>query len=115
MDIRIGRAYEKPGKQDGTRILVDRIWPRGVSKDELKLEHWLKEVAPTDSLRKWFDHDQEKWSEFKSRYRNELKDGSDDLQTLRDCVANGRVTLIYGAKDEKHNQAIVLRDFLRGD
>ncbi len=115
MQIRIKRAYEKPGKQDGSRILVDRIWPRGVSKDEIELDHWLKAVAPSDSLRKWFDHDVEKWSEFDSRYRKELKEGSDDLQKLRDCVADGRVTLIYGAKDEAHNQAVVLRDFLRED
>ncbi len=115
MDILIRRAYEKPGKQDGNRILVDRIWPRGVSKDELKLNHWLKQVAPSDSLRKWFDHDAEKWSEFNSRYRKELNNGSDELQTLRACVADGRVTLIYGAKDEEHNQAVVLRDYLRED
>lgn len=115
MDIRIRRAYEKPGKQDGSRILVDRLWPRGVSKDELELDHWLKEVAPSNSLRKWFAHDADKWSEFNSRYRQELNKDSDELQKLRDCVADGRVTLVYGAKDEEHNQAVVLRDFLRED
>lgn len=86
MDIRIKRAYEKPGKQDGKRILVDRIWPRGVSRDALQFDHWLKEVAPSDSLRKWFDHDEKKWSEFNDRYRKELQDGSDALQILRDCA-----------------------------
>ncbi len=112
MDIRTRRAYEDMVENDGYRVLVDRIWPRGVTKNDLKLDDWCKDVAPSDDLRKWFDHDPDKWDEFQSRYRKEL-DGCDAVNDLIERVKAGRVTLIYGAKDEAHNNAVALRDYLR--
>ncbi len=106
------RAYDEPGQTDGQRILVDRVWPRGVSKEDLKLDDWLKEIAPSDDLRQWFDHDPDKWDEFRSRYAKELQDATDAVQELRDRLAEGRVTLVYGAKDEEHNNAVALKDWL---
>ncbi|HEY9039749.1 MAG TPA: DUF488 domain-containing protein [Roseovarius sp.] len=111
MDIRTRRAYEEMAENDGYRVLVDRIWPRGVSKEDLDLDEWCKEVAPSDELRKWFDHDPEKWDQFQRRYRNEL-DRNDSVKALIERVRDGRVTLIYGAKDETHNNAVALRDWL---
>ncbi len=112
MDIRTRRAYEDIAKNDGYRVLVDRIWPRGVSKEDLDLDDWCKDVAPSDDLRKWFGHDPEKWGEFQRRYRSELDDNG-AVKALLDKVRDGRVTLIYGAKDETHNNAMALRDYLR--
>ncbi|WP_324754406.1 DUF488 domain-containing protein [Roseovarius sp. Pro17] len=112
MDIRTRRAYEDMAENDGYRVLVDRLWPRGVAKDDLKLDDWCKNVAPSDDLRKWFDHDPDKWDEFQSRYRKEL-DSSDAVDDLIERVKAGRVTLIYGAKDEAHNNAVALREYLR--
>ncbi len=112
MDIRTRRAYDDMAENDGLRVLVDRIWPRGVSKEDLDLDDWCKAIAPSDELRKWFGHDPEKWGEFQRRYRNEL-DQNDAVEALVDKVRQGRVTLIYGAKDETHNNAIALRDYLR--
>ncbi len=113
MDIRTRRAYEAPGKDDGYRILVDRIWPRGVSKEDLALDDWNKTLAPSDDLRKWFDHDPDKWDEFQRRYRQELDDCTGPVNELLKHVRNGRVTLVFGAKDEDHNNAEALRDYLR--
>ncbi len=110
-EIRLKRAYEKPSKADGTRVLVDRIWPRGISKDDAAVDHWLKEVAPSTELRKWFGHDAERWEEFRRRYREELQDNS-ALDELRKIAESGTTTLVYGAKDEEHNQAVVLREIL---
>lgn len=116
MTIRIQRAYEDPDKDDGYRVLVDRIWPRGRSKDELALDDWQKELAPSTELRKWFGHDPERWKEFQKRYRSELN--SDEQQTrLADLLAAAAaakkdITLVYGAKDTEHNQAVVLRELL---
>ena len=110
MVIKIKRAYEKPDEGDGTRILVDRLWPRGLTKEKAKVDIWLKEIAPTTSLRKWFSHDPEKWDEFKKRYRSELKDNKEAVATLKDEIKKGPVTLIYGAKDEEHNEALLLKD-----
>lgn len=113
MDIKLKRAYEAPAQSDGMRILVDRLWPRGLSKARAAIDHWLKEVAPSNELRQWFGHDPEKWPEFRKRYRAELKDNP-ALAELRDLSRKGTVTLVYSAKDELHNQAVVLRQVLDG-
>src|SRR5690606_16787321 len=106
------RAYEKPSSDHGTRVLVDRLWPRGVRKEKARIDVWLKEVAPSTQLRKWFGHDPEKWPEFQKRYRAELK-GSAALAELRKLARQGHVTLVYGAKDKDHNDAVVLAKLLR--
>ena len=110
--IKIKRAYDKPDINDGVRILVDRLWPRGVNKEDLKLDYWLKGVAPSDELRKWFGHDPEKWTEFRRRYSAELEQNSEKLKPIRDAAEQGTVTLIYGAKDEEYNNAAALKTFL---
>lgn len=110
--IWLKRAYDAPGSSDGQRVLVDRIWPRGVSKEDLELDDWMKDLAPSDELRKWFDHDADKWETFKKRYAKEL-DGMDDaVKKMRSRVEEGRVTLIYAAKDENHNNAVALKEYL---
>jgi uncharacterized protein YeaO (DUF488 family) len=114
MSIRLKRAYEKPEAADGTRILVDRLWPRGLTKEKAAIDLWLKEVAPSTELRKWFAHDPKKWPGFRSRYRSELKHQSAPLQLIRRKAKAGVVTLIYGARDQEHNEAVVLKDFLAG-
>lgn len=111
--VRLKRAYDEPSKGDGYRILVDRLWPRGVRKDELKLDAWAKELAPSAELRVWFGHDPAKWSAFEKRYRAELaradaKHAVEEL--LNGARPNRTVTLIYGARDREHNEAVVLRD-----
>lgn len=106
------RVYEAAAESDGYRVLVDRLWPRGVSKEDAHLNDWIKEVAPTDELRKWFDHDPVKFPEFEKRYRSELKDKSDLLLQIRKKAMDNTVTLLYGAKDTEHNQAIVLQKLL---
>ena len=110
--VRLKRAYEPPADSDGARVLVDRLWPRGVSKAEAKLDLWLKEIAPSTELRKWFGHDPARWSEFQRRYRGELKQRPDEIAELQRLAERGPVTLIYSAHDERHNDAVVLRDFL---
>ena len=112
MQIRLKRAYEKPGSQDGCRILVDRVWPRGVSKEDAKIDLWLKEIAPSGELRRWFGHDPEKWTEFKKRYAAELKERPEAVDELRRRADQGRLTLVFGARDEKHNNAVALKEFL---
>ncbi len=113
-DVRIKRVYEEPAKSDGFRVLVDRIWPRGVSKEEADLDEWLKEVGPSTELRHWFGHDPVRFEEFAQRYRKELQD-SEALAELRAWVREHPVvTLVYGAKDTEHNQAVVLRQLLTG-
>nr|WP_276535753.1 DUF488 family protein [Mammaliicoccus lentus] len=111
----INRIYEDYDK-DNVRVLVDRVWPRGISKEKANLDHWIKEIAPTDSLRKWFGHDPKKFDSFKKKYKEELKSGEqkEALDQLKDIYKenNGNVVLLYGAKDEKHNQAVVLKEFL---
>lgn len=111
MGIFLKRAYEPPAASDKTRVLVDRIWPRGISKENSKIDLWLKDVAPSTELRKWFGHDPKKWNEFRKKYRAELKDNTavDELKAL---ARKGTITLIYAAKDEQHNHAIVLKGFL---
>lgn len=113
MDIRIRRAYDDPLRDDGYRVLVDRIWPRGVAKEDLDLDDWMRDIAPSDELRKWFDHDPEKWDEFRDRYGRELDKNDACVDKLIERVKDGRVTLVYGAKDEEHNQAEALRRYLR--
>ncbi len=114
MTIRTRRAYEPPGPDDGQRILVDRVWPRGRSRDELEIDDWLRDVAPSDALRHWFGHDPARWDEFRRRYREELGDAlrAPLVDGLVDRARRGRVTLVYGARDEDHNQAIALAEVI---
>jgi uncharacterized protein YeaO (DUF488 family) len=112
MQIWTKRVYEEPGQQDGMRVLVDRIWPRGVSKDEALIDHWLKDIAPSTELRKWFNHDPQKWVEFKKKYFLELKGKDEELEELLRMAHKGRVTLVYGAKDQEHNNAVALKEYL---
>jgi uncharacterized protein YeaO (DUF488 family) len=113
LDIRIKRAYDPPDPEDGTRVLVDRVWPRGVRKESAALARWLKEIAPSTELRRWFGHEPDRWQEFRRRYRAELARNGDAVAELRDLARHGRVTLVYGARDTEHNQAVVLADYLR--
>jgi len=108
--IKLKRAYEPAGGNDGWRILVDGIWPRGVSKEDLAADLWLKDLAPSTDLRQWFDHDPDKWDEFQRRYFDEQHDA---LAELRDRLAEGPVTLLFGASDEEHNQAAALKRYLQ--
>jgi len=110
--IRIKRAYEPPEPEDGNRILVDRLWPRGIEKKRLKLDSWYKDVAPTSELRKWFSHDPAKWDEFRRRYFAELDSNPAAWGPVADLARRGTVTLLYSAKDEGHNNAVALRDYL---
>lgn len=111
MSILLKRAYDAPSRSDGKRILVDRLWPRGVTKADAEIDLWLKDVAPSTALRKWFGHDPKKWVEFKKRYRSELK-GSPAVAELKALTRKGKVTLVYSAKDELHNQAVALKELL---
>ena len=110
MPIKVKRVYEKSERSDGKRILVDRLWPRGIRKEAVDL--WLKDVAPSDDLRNWFHHEEPRWSEFRSKYRKELAANKDAVAELRKA-AKGNATLLYGARDEKHNQAVVLAEYLK--
>lgn len=110
--MKIKRVYEEPNKEDGMRILVDRLWPRGLTKTKAKVDLWLKDIAPSTELRKWFGHDSEKWKEFTKRYLKELKTKKESVSILKEHISNGTVTLLYGAKDEVNNEAIVLKDLL---
>lgn len=110
--IRIKRAYHPPGPSDGRRILVDRLWPRGLSKEAARIDAWLKDVAPNDALRRWFGHDPRRWIEFKRRYRDELQEKTGEIKGLAEEARLGTVTLLYGARDEKHNNAVALKELL---
>jgi uncharacterized protein YeaO (DUF488 family) len=112
MAIKLKRVYEEPSEDDGTRILVDRLWPRGLTKEKAHVDLWLKEVAPSNELRKWFAHDPAKWLEFKARYKTELKHNAKQLAILKQAIAKGPTTLLYGAKDTEHNEAVALQDLL---
>ena len=109
----IKRVYEKPAKNDGTRVLVDRLWPRGLKKEEAGIDYWMKEIAPSDTLRKWFAHKEECWHAFKSRYLEELKEKKDILEQLKDLGKRNKITLLYAAKDEKRNNAQVLLEIMK--
>jgi len=111
--IKLKRAYEKPAKDDGERILVERLWPRGLTKAQAKLDLWLKDVAPSAELRKWFGHDPDKWIEFRQRYRKELKQKADLIKQLKRKARESTITLIYAARDEEHNGALVLKQLLQ--
>ena len=111
-NIRIKRAYEEPDREDGKRILVDRLWPRGLTKEKARIDLWLKDVAPSTELRKWFAHDPGKWEEFRSRYLEELRRNKEQLSLLRQEAAKSTVTLVYGAKDQQHNEAVILERLL---
>jgi uncharacterized protein YeaO (DUF488 family) len=110
--IQVKRAYDPPNSDDGTRFLVDRLWPRGVKKEDLLLEGWLKEVAPSDELRRWFGHDPLKWQDFQERYWAELEDKPEAWQPILDALDQGEVTLIYSARDTKHNNALALKTYI---
>ncbi len=114
MSVTLKRAYDPPAGTDGERILVDRLWPRGLTKGDARIDRWLKDVAPSAELRRWFGHDPDKWPEFERRYRAELKDNP-ALSELRALVRQRDVTLVYGAKDQSHNQAVVLKHILDRD
>ena len=111
MNVMLKRAYEPPSKDDGERILVDRLWPRGVAKVKAPIGLWLKDVAPSTELRQWFGHDPEKWPEFKKRYRTELKNNP-AWSELKSLARQGDLTLVYAAKDQLHNEAVVLKQLL---
>ena len=110
--IKLKRAYEKPSKSDGERILVERLWPRGVKKEQAGIDLWMKEVAPSAELRKWFAHDPAKWDEFTKRYWGELRGKSDLINELRRKARKGTVTFVYAARDEEHNSALLLKRYL---
>lgn len=111
--IGIKRVYEPPEEGDGTRILVDRLWPRGVSKEKARVDLWLKDIAPSTPLRKWFGHEPAKWEAFQNRYLGELKENMAAVSLLKEQLKRGQVTLVYAARDEAHNAALVLLDALR--
>ncbi|MCB0722973.1 MAG: DUF488 family protein [Ignavibacteriae bacterium] len=114
MKFTIKRVYEEPDKKDGYRILVDRLWPRGLTKEKARVDLWLKDIAPSTKLRKWFDHDPEKWKEFEKRYILELKGNKEPVQILIEQIKKKDVTLVYGTKDEVHNEArVLLNEFKR--
>lgn len=110
--IKIKRIYEKPHENDGTRILIDRLWPRGINKKEANIDSWLKNLAPSTELRKFFSHDRQKWNEFKYSYINELKNKRELLDNIKNELIKNNITLLYGAKDEKCNNAVVLKEYL---
>lgn len=111
--LQLKRAYEPAARTDGRRILVDRLWPRGLSKKRVAIDEWTKELAPSDALRRWFAHDPRKWPEFQRRYRRELRTHSDLVGRLASLARRGRVTLVFGARDEQHNDAVVLASVIR--
>jgi uncharacterized protein YeaO (DUF488 family) len=111
--LKLKRAYDPPACEDGSRFLVERLWPRGVKKSTLRLDAWLKDVAPSPDLRKWFSHDPRKWLEFQKRYRSELTQHPEAWDPIAHAARQGTVTLIYGARDPQRNSAAVLRDYLK--
>jgi len=110
--IRLKRAYDAPAADDGVRVLVDRLWPRGVRKADAAIDLWMKDIAPSTELRRWFGHDPARWPEFRRRYEAELREHADRLEELRGMARRGPVTLVFGARDEAHNDAVVLRELL---
>ena len=112
MNIKIKRVYEQRDKKDGERILVDRLWPRGLTKEKANIDLWLKGIAPSSELRRWFGHDPEKWKSFRGRYETEIRHNNDLVKLLKQKANKRTVTLVYGARDERHNEAQVLKHFL---
>jgi uncharacterized protein YeaO (DUF488 family) len=113
-NVKLKRAYARPSAGDGTRILIDRLWPRGVKKADAAIDHWAKDIAPSTALRKWFGHDPALWQEFRNRYAAEVHEHREQMDRLRAVARRGPVTLVYSAHDEVHNDAVALRDFLLG-
>ena len=113
--IALKRAYETPAAADGYRVLIDRLWPRGVSREEARLDEWARELAPSSELRKWFGHDPARFAEFRRRYTRELREHEAKLQELRGRAHRGTLTLVYGARDTEHNDAVVLAEILQRD
>ena len=110
--LRVKRVYDMVSDVDGFRVLVDRLWPRGMSKEKAKVALWLKDIAPSDGLRKWFGHDEKKWTEFKEKYRTELGEKENLISLILEKISSGDVTLLFGAKDEKFNNAVVLEEYI---
>lgn len=111
-NVRLKRAYVPPAAEDGKRILVDRLWPRGISKETAALDDWMKDISPSQDLRKWFGHDPRRWEEFRKRYIRELHKKPDLLDLLRSLARQGAITLVYAAQDEEHNNAVVLKELI---
>jgi uncharacterized protein YeaO (DUF488 family) len=111
-NIRLKRAYAQPSSDDGVRVLVDRLWPRGLKKVDAAIDHWMKDIAPSSEVRSWFAHDPLRWKGFQRRYKQELKQRQKEVNELRTLARRGPITLIFAAHDEEHNEAVVLRDFL---
>ncbi len=111
---RLKRAYEPPAASDGTRVLVERLWPRGLRRADARIDLWLKDIAPSTELRKWYAHDPAKWPEFQQRYREELRNNPQAVQRLREMLEKGAVTLVFAARDEQRNSALVLREYMGG-
>lgn len=112
MSFRLKRVYDNPAKADGRRVLVDRVWPRGLTKEEAQIDDWLKEIAPSTRLRKWFGHDPARWTEFKKRYAAELKDRREPVEQLAQQAKKRTITLLFGAKDVGHNNAVALKEYI---
>lgn len=110
--VQVKRVYEPAARSDGFRVLVDRLWPRGISKERAALDLWMKEIAPSTELRRWFGHDPKRWRQFKARYRAELREHQPQLAQLRSHARKGTVTLLFGARDLDHNEAVVLKEIL---
>ena len=110
--VRLKRAYDGPSRNDGYRILVDRLWPRGVAKDDLQVDLWLKDIAPSTQLRKWFGHEPGKWDEFRKRYFQELTDKEEAVEGVRDKMKHHRVTFVYSARDREFNNAVALKEYV---
>jgi uncharacterized protein YeaO (DUF488 family) len=113
-NIKLKRAYDRPTARDGTRVLIDRLWPRGVTKADAAIDQWFKDLAPSTALRKWFGHDPARWQEFRRRYAAEVHEHREMLNQLRTMARRGTITLVFSAHDELHNDAVVLRDLLLG-
>jgi uncharacterized protein YeaO (DUF488 family) len=112
MAIQLKRAYDKPQKGDGFRVLIDRIWPRGIRKEDLRLDEWLRSLAPSTELRQWFGHDPEKWEEFRRRYFRELDTHPEEIKLLREKMREGPLTIIFGSREERFNNATALKEYL---
>ena len=112
-EVRIKRAYDEAEPGDGYRILIDHVWPRGISRERARLDEWARELAPSDGLRKWFDHEPARFARFRTRYRHELAGQAERVQALRERAARGPLTIVYAARDREHNNAVVLAELLR--
>ena len=113
-NVKLKRAYDVPSRSDGKRVLIDRLWPRGVKKTEAKIDEWMKDIAPSTKLRKWFGHEPARWPEFRRRYEAEVRDHPEQLERLRMLAREGPLTLVFSAHDEDHNDAVVLRELILG-